>query len=243
VAIAHSAAAGADGKLYFGGFGERSYTGGGLGWYDPKTNDFGGFWKPLSGYAVFWVAPVQEGSLIAVSTTPAADELNGHRAPPEAKLFFYDVRRQAITREAVPIPKARTTGLIAEVTPGRLLGLTVDGAERGRPGHGVLYGLDVARGEVLFRKVLPWPVGADPYWPHWVDPSYEDVALVRGPDRCLWTFLKNVLVRIDPKDAAVHVVGRVDPIGRPTFVGNDLYFAGSERLRRIRNVAGNPPEK
>ena len=33
----HSSALGADGKIYFGGFGLRHYTGGGFGWYDPKT--------------------------------------------------------------------------------------------------------------------------------------------------------------------------------------------------------------
>jgi len=71
VAIAHSSALGADGKLYFGGFGERNYTGGGFGWYDPKTGQFGGFWKPLSGYAVQWLAPALDGRLIVISTSRA----------------------------------------------------------------------------------------------------------------------------------------------------------------------------
>ena len=99
--------------------------------------------------------------------------------------------------------------------------------------------MDVATGEVLFRKTLPWPVSMDDHWPHWVDPSYEYLALVRGPDGFIWTYLKDVLVRIDPEDARVHVVGKIDPVGSPTFVGNDLYFSGSEQLRRIRNVALN----
>jgi len=60
----------------------------------------------------------------------------------------------------------------------------------------------------------------------------------------LWTYLQNVLVRIDPTDARVRVVGKIDPVGYPTFVGNDVYFAGPEQLRRIRNIdryaAGRP---
>ena len=48
---------GADGRIYFGGFGERGYTGGGLGWYDPKTNQIDGFWKPLSAYMAHYIAP------------------------------------------------------------------------------------------------------------------------------------------------------------------------------------------
>ena len=56
----------------------------------------------------------------------------------------------------------------------------------------------------------------------------------------MWTYLKNVLVRIDPKDAAVHVVGKVEPLGKPTFVGRDMYLSGPEQLRRIRNIVPAP---
>ena len=184
-----------------------------------------------------WLAPLQEGSLIAISTSTAPDELNGHRVPEEAKLFLYDVREGGIVREIVPVPKARTTGLVAEAAPGRLLGLTVTGAEYGKPGSGMLYGMDVATSEVLFRKTLPWTVSTDDYWPHWVDPSYEYLELVRGPDGFLWTYLRDVLVRIDPADARVEVVGKIDPPGWPTFVGRDMYLSGPEQLRRIRGIA------
>lgn len=142
-------------------------------------------------------------------------------------------------REIIPAQHLRTTGLISEVASGRLLGLTITGAEYGKPGSGLLYGIDLETGAKL-SKPLPWPVSIDDYWPHWVDPSYEYLRLVRGPDHFLWTFLKNVLVRIDPKDATVHVVGKIDPAGFPTFVERDLYFSGPEQLRRIRNIAPTP---
>jgi len=238
VAIMHSSALGADGKIYFGGFGERNYTGGGLGWYDPKTGTLDGFWKPLSGYMVHWITPALGGRLIIISTSTAADEQNNSRQTDEAKLFVYDVIEQKIVREIVPVAKARAAGLITEAAPGRLLGLTTDTAD---PEHnGILYGVDVATGEVLFQKALPWRISVDDYWPHWVDPSYEYLSLTHGPDGFIWTYLKDVLVRIDPKDAAVHVVGKIEPVGSPTFVGNDLYFSGSEQLRRIRNIIPAP---
>jgi hypothetical protein len=240
VAIAHSSALGADGKLYFGGFGERNYTGGGLGWYDPRNGKFGGFWKPFSGYAVQWIAPALGGRLIVISTSRAADELNNHKAPEEAKLFFYDVDQARIVREIAPMPKGRTTGLITEVAPGRLLGLTVDTVDLHKPGAAVLYGLDVATAEVWFQKTLPSVLTTDGYWPHWLDPSYEHLDLVHGPDGFVWTFLKHVLVRIDPKDASVHIVGKIEPVGHPTFVDRDLYLSGPEQLRRIRNIASMP---
>lgn len=236
VGLMHSSALGSDGRIYFGGFGLRHYMGGGFGWWDPKTNKMDGFWEPLSGYGVQWLAPALGGRLIVISTTTAADEQNNNRAPDEARLFVYDVAERKIVRDIVPVAKARATGLITEVASGRLLGLTVEGAEYGKPGNGVLYGVDVTSGDVLFHKTLPRGVSVDNYWPHWVDPSYEYLSLARGPDRFIWTYLKNVLVRIDPKDARVHVVGKLDPVGSPTFVGNDLYFSGSEQLRRIRNI-------
>jgi hypothetical protein len=101
----------------------------------------------------------------------------------------------------------------------------------------LLYGVDVATGEVLFRKTLPWRVSLDDYWPHWVDPSYEYLSLTRGPDGFIWTYLKDMLVRIDPQDTRVHVVGKIEPPGRPTFVGRDLYLSGTEQLRRLRGIA------
>ena len=59
---------------------------------------------------------------------------------------------------------------------------------------------------------------------------------MRGPDGFAWTWLRNVLVRIDPRDAGVHVVGKVEPLGMPTFVGRDVCLSGTEQLRRICNV-------
>jgi hypothetical protein len=152
-------------------------------------------------------------------------------------LLVHDINERRIVREIVPVAKARATGLITEVAPGRLIGLTTDTVTPKHPGTGLLYGVDVVSGEVLFRKALPWRVSLDDYWPHWVDPSYEYLSLTRGPDGFLWPYLKDVLVRIDPRDARVHVVGKVDPVGYSTFAGNDLYLSGSEKLRRIRNIA------
>lgn len=237
VGLMHSSALGADGCVYFGGFGLRHYTGGGFGWYDPKTRKLDGFWRPLSGYAVYWVAPALDGAVIVISTSRAPDELNNHRPPAEAKLFVFDVKAKQIVREIVPVPKARTTGLITEVAPGRLLGLTSDPQDRNAS---ILYGADVTTGAIAFTKPLPSPVSTDAAWPHWVDPSYEYHAFMRGPDGWVWTWLKDVLVRIDPKDADVQVVGKIQPVGWLTFVGRDLYLSGSEQLRRVRGVVRGP---
>src|SRR5437773_6236848 len=90
VGLMHSSVLGADGKIYFGGFGLRHYTGGGFGWFDPKTGKLDGIWQPFSGYAVQWITPVSNGRFIVISTIRAPDELNNNKSPEEAKLFVFD---------------------------------------------------------------------------------------------------------------------------------------------------------
>ena len=159
--------------------------------------------------------------------------MNGNRTPEESNLFVCDVTQARIVREIVPMPKAATTGMVGDVAPDRLLGLTLDPE---RPEASILYGVDITTGDVLFRKTLPWPVSENRWYRRWD----EDPDFARGLDGFVWTFLKDALVRIDPKDASVQVVGRIDVPGRPTFVGNDIYLAGTEHLRRIRSIAPAP---
>src|SRR5881396_2404274 len=149
----------------FGAFGLRHYTGGGFGWFDPKTGKLDGIWQPLRGYAVQWITPVSDGRFIVISTIRAPDELNNNKPPEEAKLLVFDVGAQKIVRETTPVLKLRTTGLIKEASLDRLLGLTINGAEYGKPGSGLLYGVDLKTGATLFTKTLPWPVSIDDYWP------------------------------------------------------------------------------
>jgi hypothetical protein len=92
-------------------------------------------------------------------------------------------------------------------------------------------------------------------WKRWMVPNLDgqtwDVlevyftheSLTRGPDGFVWTYLKDVLVRINPQDATVHVVGPIAPVGYPTFVGQELYLFGPEQSRRIRNVVSMPSSR
>lgn len=234
VGLMHSSALGADGRVYFGGFGLRSYTGGGIGWYDPATGKIEGFWRPLSGYRVFHLVAVDNGKYIVISTAIASDELNNHRWTEEAKLFVYDVFKQQIVRDFVPIPKSKTTGMIIENGKGQILGLT--SSPEKPDSTSVLYTLDINSGKILNMKSIPSRVSIDSAWPHWIDPGYEHNDLVRGPDGYVWTYLRDVLIRINPENLQVSVIGKINPPGYLTFVGDDLYFSGSEKLRRIKKI-------
>lgn len=45
--------------------------------------------------------------------------------------------------------------------------------------------------------------------------------------------------RIDPRDAAIRIIGRLDRGGCTAFAGRDIYLAGSADLRRVKGVV--PP--
>ncbi len=223
-----SAALGGDGRIYFGGAGIRDYAGGGLGWIDPKTGEHDGLWRPFSAYRIYWVTPALDGRYIVASTKTTNDELRDNFQPESAKLFVWDTQTQQIVRDFVPVTNASKAGPVVEVSPGLLLGTTEDPEVNG---GGILYGVDIRTGDVLFTKKLPaclrfaWTGGTD----HW---DY-----VKGPDGNVYTYLGNVLVRIHPQDARVEVLGRLTRVGRMCFAGDDLYLAGDQPVRRLKDLA------
>jgi len=223
-----SAALGADGRIYFGGAGIRDYAGGSFAWYDPKTGEKGGMWRPFSGYRIYWLTPALEGRCIVASTKTASDELDNYKRPGSARLFVYDTGQRKIVREIVPVAGAHKAGPVVEVAPGRLMGITEDPEVKN---GGVLYGVDVNRGEVLFAKKLPDTLRFA--WSHGITQwDYQ-----KGPRGFVWTTLGNVLVRINPQDARVEVIGRLDRNGKMCFVGDDLYLAGDLPVRRLAGIA------
>ncbi|UCD38885.1 MAG: hypothetical protein JSW54_05240, partial [Fidelibacterota bacterium] len=213
-----------DGRIYFGGKGQRDYHGGGLSWIDPETHEIGGMWKLFKGYSICWITTALEGRYVVISTR-------------NEKVFVYDVQNGEIAREIIPVPRSEKAGPVLEIAQGRLIGTTEDPEVKG---GGILYGIDVKTGEVLFRKKLPRALQFS--WTHgtaqW---DYQ-----KGPDGFVWTVLGNVLVRIDPKDASVHILGKLDVLGKFAFVRNsasgyDLYLAGHEQIRRITDIINPIP--
>ncbi len=217
----------ADGKVYFGGRGQRDYDGGGLGWYDPKTKSFGGLWKPFSAYPIFWLTTACDGRYVIVSTRTAADELNGGKEPAQGRVFVYDTVEQKVVRDIEPVANAEKAGPLVEVAPGLMLGTTEAPEVKG---GGVLYGLDILTGKILFLKKLP--VGLAFQWTEGVD-QWD---FRKGPDGNVYTYLGNVMVRILPKKVEVEVLGKVEQTGRMTFLGKDLYLAGADNIRKVANI-------
>ena len=233
----YAAAVGADGRVYFGGRWYRNGSGGGFGWWDPKEKKAGGIWKPFSNYQVLDITAAAEGRYIVVSTRRIRDAVLNKPTPEQGRLFVFDTRTHEIVRSLDPVEKAVGTGFVEGVTGGpRVIGLTQDGAN---DDQSILYGVDVEKGEVAFRRTLSFKldvrIGSN-------QKERWDYRL--GPDGCIWTFINQVLVRIHPEDARVEVLGEMrftnwhnaKGPGRIAFSGRDIYLAGYQQLRRVKGI-------
>ncbi len=210
-----SATLAADGRIYFGGRGLRDYDGGGLSWYDPKTGEVDGMWQPFAYRSIGWVTTAVNGRYVVIGA-------EGGRG------FFYDTVKRALAGTFKPAPKVSVTGPVIEVAPGRMLGVTRDPEVKG---GGILYGLEVPSGKILFVKKIPFAVPFD-----WGD-GIGAWDYVKGPDGFIWASMgEEYLVRIDPRDARVIVVGKTKPVGHMAFIGRDLYMGDTEHLRRLKNI-------
>jgi len=213
-------AVGADGLVYAAGstYGRRR-DGGGMGWYDPRTGQAGGIWKPFTPYRVFWMTTASDQRYILLSTK--ADPVIG-------KLFCWDTKQKKLVYEVEP-PGEQTPGPLAEALPGLVIGYT----KRGDSTAGRLYGFRAETGEVLWTKDVP-------------DPPITSVSSVRrhaysfctGPDGYIWAFMGKMLVRIRPQDAYIEVLGSLSAgdVGQLAFAGGRVYMAGGASLKVIEGV-------
>jgi len=221
----YAAAVGADGRIYFGGAWMRNGSAGGLAWFDPKTQEAGGFWEVFSNYQVNFMTAADAGRLLVISTHRVADAVLNKPKPRQGKLFIFDTAAGKIVREVEPVADAKGAGLVLGVGGGRVLGWTVNPADEKAS---ILYGVDARTGRMAFTKVLPWPL------PVAIGSNQQEAFDFRlGPDGKVWTFITDRLVRIDPGDVSIQVVGKVARGGRLAFSGKDVYLSGSASLRRI----------
>lgn len=273
------AAAKARGVAYFGGHWARNGNQGGLGWWDPKTAQAGGLYKPFHGYQVQYMAATENERYLVISTRAVRDELTGAPCPDQARLFVFDTETKTIVRTIEPVPGALFTGPVAAAGGNRILAVTYDPAERADPGkrrgnydlsygyadtRSILYLVDVETGERLWQKTIPYPVGFRSN----ENAQMDGFSFVRGPDGKIWTFTGGSfvpcdpehpwyiaylgqdlsLVRVDPRDGQIEVVGKLDQPGELIFVGRDLYLSGGDRYldgrnQWLRRVRGLVPER
>ena len=236
---------GGDGRMYTCGMCFRHNAGFAFGWYDPKTEKFGKVDDSmLKHQQVAWMTPVEGGRKLAVATRVQYREYKGGVAPKCGKIFLFDTAEGKFTREYEPLPDVTKLGSVAGVAGGRLVGIAPTSKRRGRSPTltTAVYLLDLASGEVLLkRRYQGQIVGAVDKF----DIPRKGHDFVTGPDGWVWTMMgresmpnTTALLRIDPQDLSIDVVGTVrGNWNRFIFLGRDLYLGGAERLRRVRNIA------
>jgi len=224
----YGAAVGADGKVYFGGACMRNANGGGIGWWDPATEQAGGIWEPFTAYEIHWLIAADGGKRLLASTRAVRNDIRDNWIPEQAKLFVFDVAEGRIVSDIEPVRRAMRTGGIVEAMPGKILGATADPETQG---GGLLYGVDLASGAVEFVKRVPYDFGFDTGRNTYGTNEYR-----KGPDGWIWTYIGKTLVRIHPATVRIEVLGVVDQPGRIAFAGDDIYLASTEHLRRIAEI-------
>jgi hypothetical protein len=207
----------ADGKIYFGGHWQRDGAGGGLSWWDPQSQEAGGFWHELSNAAVTDLTNTDQGRLVIIATRPAPDRLLDKPMLEQARVFVFDTEKGEIVRHFDPLPGVNDLGNIAGAGGSRVLGIAPNPEQQG---HSILYGFDAATGQRAFRRNISAHCSGD---------------FRVGPDGNIWTFLGDALVCINPRNAEVQVAGKVRA-GHIAFSGGDIYISGGERIRRVRNA-------
>jgi hypothetical protein len=236
----YASAIGKSGCIYFGGQWIRNGDCGGIAWWDPDKQQHDGFWEIFSNQQVCFMCPAADGKYIVISTLRRDDPVLGKPKPNEGKLFILDDATKKIVREITVVEGVRGPGPVAPAgLPGgsqggnRVIGWTNDPADEN--GKSILYGVDVEKGEVCWKKVLPVPlpvrVGSN---------QMERWDWRIGPAGFIWTFMGSgegdTLVRIDPRTAAIEAVCKFSPGGRLAFAPPDIYLSGTESLRRVKGV-------
>jgi len=230
-----TASVGSDGRIYFAGTKRRAGNGGGFGWLDPKTYRRGALSdKNFLGFATKYSTAVLGGDIIIINSHAVINNVTG-KTPETAKMFSFDVKSGELD-SVEPIRRVSRLGPLIEVAPGRIISIA---RHRDHPDEDILFGMDIQTGKVLFQKKIPVQFCA-----YVGSPAMND-EFVLGPDGYIWTYLAApnslavALVRINPKDAQIQVMGRVRYRGPMAFSGRDLYRGsklGHHRIRRIANI-------
>jgi hypothetical protein len=192
-----------NGRIYFGGRRERNGTGGGVGWYDPKTKAFGGHHKDLSFLTPRGMVVLDELQRIVYSGEVGNDPTQPDKKPDTAQLVVYDMDLKEIERLTVK-PGMKNTGLLLKgAKPGEFIGISED--------EGVLYRYDLNAKQVLDWKTLP-------------EGGIGNNSFTRGSDGMWWGVMGGQLVRLDPATLEIKSFGKFDdPPGLLAWAGDELF--------------------
>jgi len=214
---------GADGRIYTAGSYGRHTYGGGVAVFDPQTEEMESIREPFENLAINGLCFVNDGRRLVITTSPS-----GRNAPERGSIFLYDTETRKITRKFDVDLGVRATGTVFDAGDGSIVGVVPitnknDAGEKTY--EGLIYKVDVDRGEVLFRRRFDGrPFSGTTIF----DLRTLDRSLPVGPDGCAWLFIDEWLSRIHP-DGTIQKIRKMEHRGRLLFDGETLYVYNGGR--------------
>lgn len=214
--------------------------------YRPSDTSLAYLYDPFDGQATDYCVAV--GSRYVVISTHKLTKADGSSGLRSA-LYIYDTQDTAdefavggmapcLSAAITAVTGSKGAGKIVTVSDHQIVGWCAQATYSATAGwtdstsQSVLYRLNVVTGAIEQSVVIdvrsPWNLGS----------QLEDNDLTLGPDGWLYAFFGNYLTRIDPDDLTSRTaVFSASYPGQMAWVGNDLYLAGAQSLRRITNAA------
>lgn len=221
---AYDVVVGADSRLYLPCSAEMSgpfTSGGGLGWYEPKTGQVGLVREGFEFHRGHAITAVCDGRYMVVATTawwPRTIHPEVSRVAD--RVVTYDVQEERVIGDLEPVRDGAGGGSVVEWRPGRVVGRFSTARDRGH--EALFFLLDVASQKVLGTYRLP---------------GRSEAPLLCLPDGHLIGYHDGGIYKLDPAKWAFEPVCKLGTAPRDWCVveGQVYAFLGT-RLVRITNV-------
>ncbi len=162
-------------------------------------------------------------------------------SPPEtASLFLFDVKEQRIVGRYTPLHGAKVLLGVAEVSPGRLVGVGVDDAKNAS----TVYRFNLETGATEQARVYAGLI-CGKTGTLGVPVRSHDFQL--GPDGKVWSGVEHgagqtLLFRLNPADLGIEPVGVLEGGHiRLLFEGGRVYLSGAQSVRRVKELPVGVP--
>lgn len=222
---------GADGNIYFGGKWYRDGNGGGLSWYDPNTGKQEGIHEIFSNYQIRYMTTLNNNKLIAISTKGVTDIVLGKATPTNGRIFIFDTETKQIINTIDTFTDLISTGAIVGVND-YIVGLATN-YYKSATGANIydtfIYSVDL-KGNMRYKIYIPKQssmiIG---------DNQDNKTPLAKGPNGYIWTSFKGLLIKINPENGLIHIVGRLEKnINNLLFVKGKLYGAYGSYVAEVK---------
>jgi hypothetical protein len=217
---------GHDGRIWLTGRRHRYFKGFDVAWFNPKTgergvvDDAGKF----NQYQVSWMASLDEGRKMVVSTVVQKDSQHAGEVGDSGKLFIIDTQTNAVLADYEPLPGVKTLTGVTQTDPDHLVGA----ANINDSSQSVYYRFNWKTGET--ELVKPGARHGVPGTNGLPNKGYD---FTTGPDGKVWTAAEiaaeqSVLFKINPQTLEVEPVGKLGGQAMHyLFSGGDVFVTGA----------------